>query len=372
MVPMTGSGGATIAPAERMPAHEPPETAAPAGGLPRRCAALETRLRRFRARELANRNRPSAARVALDLASRLVPMVAGYLGTVLVDFPANVPAILLFAVANVSMLGSWFHDAVHRNVDAPRPAVELLARVGSAAVGFSPRWWSYKHVRMHHRFVSNPEFDPDIQFSYLARVSSAQPWRRPHATQHVHMWLLLPLATLNMLKPSELWAVRRFRRYSGLGAPPSGWRFLADRYPLLALVWLPAFLAQGPRLGFLCFLLFQLAAGTLVSVITQVQHNTALSDDGDDYSARWPLCEQLARTTDAGGSTGFWWWLSGGTNFHVAHHLIPSLSFLELPAVTARLRADLAAIGVPYPAHDGLVEALRSHAKLLRTLARPR
>jgi fatty acid desaturase len=183
------------------------------------------------------------------------------------------------------------------------------------------------------------------------------------------MWLVLPFATLNMLKPNELWGLRRFRKYNGLGEPPSGLVFLADKYPPLVLAWLPVFLSQGLTRGFTTFLVFHLACGTLVSAITQVQHNTTLSDDSDDYSLRWPLCEQLARTTDVGHSQGLWWWLCGGTNFHVAHHLIPSLSFLELPAVTARLRVELARTGIKYPAHDTVWTALRSHALLLRRLA---
>jgi fatty acid desaturase len=298
-----------------------------------------------------------------------VPIIAGYIGTLLLEFPRNIPAIVVFAVATVSMLGSWFHDAVHKNINASRTVVELLARIGSSPVGFSPRWWDYKHVRLHHRYVSNPEFDPDIQFGYFARVSKAQPWRHPHAAQHIYLWMFLPFATLNMLKPSEVWAVRRYRNYKGFGLPPSGLFFLVDKYPPLAVVWLPVFIHQGIRTGLLCFLIFQLLAGTLVSVITQVQHNTALSDDSDDYSMRWPLCEQLARTTDVGTTKGLWWWLCGGTNFHVAHHLIPSLTFLELPAVTTRLRIELERSGIQYPLHGRLRTALASHALLLKNLA---
>lgn len=336
---------------------------------PTRCELLETRLRRFRSRELACRSLPSTSRLATDLASRLAPMVVGYAGTVIWKFPENLPAIAIFAIATVSMLGSWFHDAVHKNTPIARPIARLVERIGSAPVGFSPRWWSYKHVRMHHRYVSNPEFDPDIQFGILGRVTAAQQWHPLHSMQYIHMWLLFPFATLNMLKPGELWTVRRFRRYKGIGTPPPGWIFLWDKYPPLVIVWLPVFLTHGFKVGLYCFLIFQAIAGTLVSIITQVQHNTTLADDSTDYSTRWPMCEQLARTTDVANSPSFWWWLSGGTNFHVAHHLIPTLSFLELPAVTARLKADLARADVLYPEHATIWHALRSHAHLVRVLA---
>jgi linoleoyl-CoA desaturase len=338
--------------------------------IPRRCAVLETTLRQFRARELANRQVPGRLATLIDVWSRLIPLFVGYLLTLFLPFPENIAAVSLFAVADVAMLGSWFHDSVHVSVKARTAKVKLLGRIGSAPVGFSPRWWFYKHVKMHHRYVNNPEFDPDIQFGYLARLSGSQRWHALHSTQHIHMWPLLPFATINMLKPNEIWGVQRLKLHKGIGTLPPTWVFLLDKYAPLTIAWIPVLYFQGPRHGAICFLVFQLIAGTLVSIITQVQHNTALADDSDDYSTRWPLCEQLARTTDVGVGRGMWWWLSGGTNFHVAHHIIPTLSFLELPAVTARLRAELSSIGIPFPVHENIGAAIKSHVILLRRLGR--
>ncbi|MEO3816041.1 fatty acid desaturase [Plantactinospora sp. B24E8] len=306
----------------------------------------------------------------MDTASRVVPLLGGYAGTISFAFPHNLPAIMVFAIATVSLLGSWFHDSVHRSVRLPAGVDFLLARLGASPVGFSPRWWAYKHVRLHHRYPGNPEFDPDIQFGRLGRVSSAQGWQPLHLTQHVHMWFLLPFSTLNMLKPAEPRLVRRYNHLPGITITVPGWVFLLDKYVGALVVWLPVFLTQSLRGATATFLVFHLCAGTLVSFVTQVQHNTALSDDSDDYSARWPLCDQVLRTTDVGRRQGVWWWLCGGVNFHIAHHLAPSLTFLELPAVTARLRADLREIGLDLPVHRDMITAVRSHASLVRSLAR--
>lgn len=330
---------------------------------------VEARLRRFRTLELINRKRPSASRMAADIISRAVPFVAGYVLMVAVSWPYNVAGTAIFAMATVSLLGSWFHDTVHRNMRAPRVVIFILQRMGASPVGFSPQWWIQKHVRLHHRFPGNPEFDPDIQFGILGRVSSAQPWRIPHATQHIHMWLLLPLSTLNMLKPSEVWLVRRYAKTLGPGIRKPAWIYMMDKYVGVALVWLPAFLVQPVARALLTFLCFHLFAGTLVSFITQVQHNTALSDGGTDYSTQHRLCEQVARTTDVGNSTGFWWWLCGGVNFHVAHHLAPTFTFLELPGVTSRLRLELRKMDLELPTHSGMLAAIRSHAALIRHLS---
>jgi linoleoyl-CoA desaturase len=332
--------------------------------------SLEVALRRFRSWELAHRSRPARLAVFLDVASRLVPMLGGYLLMYLTGLP-ELGGAVVFAVGTMAMLGSWFHDGVHT---VSRPGTRyrrVLMRVGCAPVGLSPLWWSYKHVRMHHRYPANPELDPDIQFGPLLRVSSAQCWRHVHVFQAVYIWALLPLSTLNMLKPGEVWGVRGLSEYRGLGPLPSRRALLLDKYSAFIAVWAPLLLWRGWATTVLCFVVFELVAGTLASVETQVQHNTALADDSDDFSARWPLCEQLARTTDVGTAKGMWWWLSGGTNFHVAHHLIPSLTFFELPAATARLRQELDQLGIAYPVHRTLRDAVRSHLLLLRTLAEP-
>jgi fatty acid desaturase len=127
-----------------------------------------------------------------------------------------------------------------------------------------------------------------------------------------------------------------------------------------------------PLLGaLLTFLAFHLVAGVMGAVITQIQHNTALVAGGEMPSNRRPLCEQLFRTSDVGISTNLWWWICGGVSFHVVHHLAPSLTFLELPAATARLRAALRGWGYELPAHRGLAAAIASHTALLRALSRP-
>ncbi len=333
-----------------------------------RCELLESRLRAFRCRELRNRQRASRRHLVLDLLSRAIPQAAGYAGLLLLPFPQNLIPLAMFSVATVSMLGSWYHDAVHKTTGMPSLAASFIERMASSPVGFSPRWWDYKHVRLHHTYVGNPEFDPDIQFGLFARVSAAQRWRRAHTSQHFHLWLLLPFATLNMLKPAECWLAPRYRRYRGLSSMPPGYIFLLDKYVPLLVIWLPVFAVHGWFAAYL-FLIFQGLSGLLVSLVTQVQHNTALSNAGTDYTRRWPLCEQFARTADVGIVVGCWWWLSGGTNFHVVHHLVPSLSFLELPAATARLRREMADIGISYPVHATLAGALRSHARLLRRLS---
>jgi linoleoyl-CoA desaturase len=295
-------------------------------------------------------------------------MAAGYSAMVLASTAGALAGAMLFAVATIGMLGSWFHDGVHRTRRSP--VIIALMYLGAAPVAFSPRWWDIKHLRLHHRYPGNPVFDPDIQFGYAARVTPLQPWKRHHRTQHLHMWLLYPLATLNILKPEEARKAHRYARLLGWARQPSRTLLLLDKYLPFAVVWLPVFGLLPAGQAWSRFLAFHFVAGTLASLVTQIQHNTALTLDADAGSPAPPLCEQLMRTSDVGGR-GVWWWLCGGVNFHVAHHLAPTLPVWELPAVTKRLRAELRGCGLEVPTHKGLWAAICSHARLLRLLSRP-
>ncbi|MDQ4078594.1 MAG: fatty acid desaturase, partial [Chloroflexota bacterium] len=115
------------------------------------------------------------------------------------------------------------------------------------------------------------------------------------------------------------------------------------------------------------FLIFQALSGVITSIFTQVQHNTADAIGGELIED--PLVRQFLSSSDVGSSRRLWWWISGGATLHVAHHLLPQLSFLEAPGATLRLRKHLDEVGVAFPAYPNMRRALSAHRALLRHLA---
>ncbi|MCF2527250.1 fatty acid desaturase family protein [Yinghuangia soli] len=334
---------------------------------------LEAVLRAYRKDELRHRRRPPAVRYWSDLAVRAAALAMGYALCFAASPLLYVPGVVLFALVSVSMIGSWFHDALHGNVPGGRWRVAAILRAGSAPTGIGPRWWFHKHVQLHHRHVGDARFDPDIQFHYFGRVTADQQWFPQHRYQHLYMWFLLPFSTLNMLKPSELWTVRREAVQAVLGGRGRryGWVLLLDKYLPHVLVWAPLFAWLPLGRAAALYLAFHLIAGTFVSLITQVQHNTDLAEYGGGGETTASLVTHLRRSTDVGQRRGFWYWLSGGTTYHVVHHLAPSLSFQELPYSTKRLVSALEGTGERVRVHPGMWAAVKSHGRLIRTLSNP-
>jgi len=331
---------------------------------------VERSLRNFRREELAYRQKPSTLRVLVDASPRVLILVAAYAGAVLMTAPYSYIAAVLFGVETASIMASWFHDGIHIERSKRPWYIRVMIRVASAPLGISPLWWAYKHVLLHHKYVGQADKDPDIQFGWLLRVSVDQPWKPTHRFQHIYVWLLYPFASFNMLKPGEIYQSRYLEQRTGHHFQTSMSRCLFDKYLPFVVAWTPIAITQGYR-TLLIFVIYQAVAGSLTAVVSQVQHNTLKTLDNYDIPYDAPLSRQVFLSNDVASKSGIWQWISGGVNFHAIHHLIPSLSLLETPNSTARLRAFLCEDGLDVPTHSGIVPAFLSHVRLLHHLSKP-
>ena len=125
---------------------------------PRNLAALEPQidvselervLRRFRRDELLDRRVPSRAAVTADVTLRFVALTGTYLIVLVAPPVVAMAAAGAFAAASLSIVGSWFHEAVHGNLQRHKRLARVSRRLGAAPFGLSSRWWIDKHVRMH-------------------------------------------------------------------------------------------------------------------------------------------------------------------------------------------------------------------------------
>lgn len=264
-----------------------------------------------------------------------------------------------FAVVAVALIATLFHECVHRNLRVPHRAQNWIARVLAAPFGLSLAWWRIKHIRLHHPHVGTA-LDPDIQFTSVGRVRDQDPWRPIHRFQQVVLPMLWPLAAINMLRPWEM------RRVNPNGSFLTLVRSAFEKYGLFTAFWGSLVVAAGPIPAGAMFLTVEVVAGTFGSLVVQLQHNTEAS-----RRLRGPFPSnaalQVASTADTRSRLGIWWWLSGGTSRHVAHHLYPRLTYVQLPRATRHLKTILPA----WPEHAHVLAGVASHMRLMARLARP-
>jgi linoleoyl-CoA desaturase len=110
-----------------------------------------------------------------------------------------------------------------------------------------------------------------------------------------------------------------------------------------------------------------LACGLFIGIVFQTTHLF----EGTRFGRRGASHVEhvFATTSDFAPGSRIVTWITGGLNIHVAHHLLPGVSHLHLPAL-ARIIEELAcAHGLPCR-KETVLGAPRSHLRLLAALGR--
>ena len=139
-----------------------------------------------------------------------------------------------------------------------------------------------------------------------------------------------------------------------------GWALLI---PLLLYPWwivLPTFIGVSLVLSFVMVVIFQLA---------HCVEETA-TPSADELRAQrqvWAI-HQVESTADFCPRNPVLTWLLGGLNFQIEHHLFPRTPHTHYPQIARIVRRKAAEHGVNYTVQGSLRQALRSHARHLRSM----
>jgi linoleoyl-CoA desaturase len=79
---------------------------------------------------------------------------------------------------------------------------------------------------------------------------------------------------------------------------------------------------------------------------------------------------QVAATVDFARDDRLVSWLVGGLNFQIEHHLFPTLSHVNYPAIAGVVEQTCREFGVPYNVNPSFGAAVASHFRWLRRMGR--
>ena len=304
--------------------------------------------------------------------------VTSYIGLVIARVTpimrAGSAVVLVLAVIGIAT--SVMHDANHQAFST-NARVNRTVGYASDLLGASSLLWRIKHAA-HHADTNVSGIDPDIDQAPFARLAPQQPWHAWHRYQHLYLWPLYGFLGLQWFLLSDYVDMfsapgtdrtsspitRRDRLTIVAGkAVHASW---ALALPLALHRWwvvLSVYVACSWCVGFALAVMFQVAHAVDGADITGVDAPRR----GDDFVAH-----QLRTTLDVGGrrpGTSALRGIMGGLDHQVEHHLAPQLPHTLYPRMARRLQAECAEASVRYRSHDGLVAALRSHARHLRAMA---
>jgi fatty acid desaturase len=183
---------------------------------------------------------------------------------------------------------------------------------------------------MHHAFTNRLGLDRALDVGGLVWHERHLPARRRWWTRHQALLFpaaILPFTFLYMLRAGISYLWRRRQRLL-LGATVARWIALA--------LWL-----RSPAL----LLLPPLLVSWFQALVSSLNHYHLPKAEGPESSHARSM---IVRTQNTG--TGrLWTWLSGSLNFHVEHHLFPTMPRRHYPRIAPQIRAYCDGHGIPYP-----------------------
>jgi linoleoyl-CoA desaturase len=332
-------------------------------------------------RYFADNNIHHAGNNALLFKSALLIFTAIALyGTLVFFTPTPWIALILcfFLGLNLALIGfNVMHDGGHQSFSKHR-WVNILAAHLLNALGGNAHFWQVKHNVNHHTFTNVEGLDSDIDVKPFMRLHEGQPLRPYHRLQHIYWVFLYGISYLawvfyedfqkyfdSRISKNSLPKKLPFGQHIIFWATKLVYVFLYVAFPIYWLGWLPWLTG---------FLVITFVCGVGISVVFQLAHvvkGTQFFSPGQEGQRYDWAIHQVRSTANFATSSRFLYWLLGGLNFQVEHHLFPRISHVHYPVVARHVRQTCREYGIVYQEYKTLWSAFVSHIQLLHSLGRP-
>jgi linoleoyl-CoA desaturase len=220
-------------------------------------------------------------------------------------------------------------------------------------------------------------WDSDFEQSTVARVFPHAPFSKMHKYQHIYLPFIYPLYLLNWLlirdfkdffnKEKLVWKVTTIPaiEYVKLFLFKTAFLFYTIVLPVLFTN-----ISWGQAVAGFFIMMFTASIISLLVLLSphaSVESEFPMPDDNGVMPTGW-FRHQLNCTNDVKEDNWFIRFFMGCFNYHIAHHLFPSINHVYYPEVTQVIRSFAEKNNLPYRQFP-LVTSLRNHYELLRTNA---
>jgi linoleoyl-CoA desaturase len=292
---------------------------------------------------------------------------------------------LLLQIAESILLGGLvaaigfnvMHDGAHGSFSKYK-WLNRVAAFSLNILGGNSYMWNVKHNVIHHAYTNVDGLDDDIDIQPWMRMSLTQKKYKLHKYQHLYFWVLYSLLYIFWIFFLD------YQKYFSkkIGMMPLknmtlsdhitfwGWKLLH----LFVFVGLPVYM-MGLGTWLMCFLIFTLVAGLVLSLVFQLAHTVENTSFPMPDSAtgkledEWAI-HQLKTTCNFATNNRLVNWLVGGLNFQIEHHLFPKISHIHYPALSEIVRKACAEYGIPYLEYPRVRYAIASHVAFLKQMGR--
>ncbi len=284
-----------------------------------------------------------------------------------------------FGMAGIGM--GIMHDAIHGSYSKNKKINTLLGYTFNL-IGANASIWKIQHNVLHHTYTNIEDADDDINAPFFLRFSPHAKHYWLHNFQHIYVWFFYGISTISWITTKDFVRLKRFKNMGFFNQEQEynkelvgmiAWKLLYYTYALiLPMIMIPI----AWWLILLAFLSMHFITGLLVSVVFQVAHimpetNFPLPDKDGMMKDDW-YGHQFATTTNFAPNSGVLFWLLGGLNYQVEHHVLPDVCHIHYKNLTKIVSETAREFGLPYNVKKTFVGAIIDHTRMLKVLGNDR
>ena len=325
-----------------------------------------------------NANTTMVVKTVIMLCLFFIPLLTLSSGVV-----SSLPLLfILYIAAGLGMAGigmGVMHDAIHGSYSKNKKINTLLG-YSFNMIGANATVWRIQHNVLHHTYTNIDHADDDINTPMFLKFCPHAKHYWVHQFQHIYIWFFYSISTISWITSKDF---VRLKRYSDMGflsgkneylkelISLTAWKLLYYSYAIvLPMIMLP-FTWGTVLLAFFCM---HMVTGLLVSVVFQIAHimpdnEFPLPDEEGVINDNW-YGHQFATTTNFSPNSKLLFWLIGGLNYQVEHHVLPDVCHVHYKELTKIVSDTAKEFGMPYHVKKSMFHAIVDHTKMLRSLGR--
>jgi len=287
---------------------------------------------------------------------------------------------LLYILSGFGMAGigmGVMHDAIHGSYSKNKKINKILG-YSFNLIGANSTIWKIQHNVLHHTYTNIDHADDDLNSPFFLRFSPHAKHYWVHKFQHIYIWFFYGISTISWITTKDFVRLNRYKDMGFLNKKHEykktlismiAWKMLYYSYALiLPMIMLP--FSWG--LILLAFISMHFVTGILVSVVFQIAHimpatDFPLPNDQGIIDDNW-YGHQLATTSNFSPNSSVLFWLIGGLNYQVEHHVLPDVCHVHYKNLTKIVSDTAKEFGMPYHVKKSMFHAICAHTKMLRML----
>lgn len=318
-----------------------------------------------------------------EMVMKILVIVTGFVTSYVLLYNKTIPGwgILLLAATNGFFAAlvnlNIGHDAIHGTI-SKHPWINKSLAILFNLTGGNDYIWKVKHNIVHHTFTNIYDHDDDLNQPPILRNDPYQPLWKIHKFQHLYLLFLYPTSSI-------LWAfVGDYKRFfktqigSYIMKHPKKeiyrlFFFKAVYYffylvlPFLLMDWAWYQILGG-------FFVLHIVQGLTMAVIFQVSHLVEgiyfpEPDSKGKMQLGWAE-HQMYTTANFSRKSRIVQLMFGGLNYQIEHHLFPKICHTHYKNITDMVKETALKYDLPYIEKPSVLEALRSHLRLMKQFGR--